>query len=748
MKVGGVVTTGPRRILVVSNRLPVKLSRAGAAWRAERSTGGLATAMDPILKSSEGLWIGWPGTSAGLDDPKRREILKRWAEEDRLMAVDLPAEMAKHFYEGYANQTLWPLFHHFPSRVEFDRKGWAAYEAANKRFCEEVVRHYRAGDLIWVHDYQLMLLPRLLREALPEAAVGFFLHIPFPSSEVFRILPERAELLEGLLGANLLAFHTHSHLRHFRSSLLRILGRESRINEIDVGERVVRLEAIPIGIAAEDFKGLLQMQEVVDHMAELRQRYAGQQILLAVDRLDYTKGIPERLRTYRRLLTRAPALRGKVVLLQVAVPSRENIVSYEALQREVNELVGEINGHFGSADWTPLVYIRRGVSPGYLAALYAVADVGWVAPLRDGMNLVSKEYVACKPDNSGVLVLSEFAGAAEEMGEAFLVNPYDEENTAATLEKVLALDEQERKRRIEALRRRVERNNVFAWAERFLSTLRDAAAARGTVSPDGPAPLDTRSLLNAHREAQRRVLFLDYDGTLVPYAPRPEQAKPSPRAIRLLQRIAKDARTCAMLISGRKRADLAQWFGDIPGLWLAAEHGAILRPAGEAEWQPLRPNMSRDALEQVLPVLQHFVDRTPGSFVEQKEFAMVWHYRMSEPEFGDWLANELVAMLEEMLAETELRAFQGRKIIEVKPLWIHKGAAVERLLQHCGPADFVFAAGDDRTDEDLFRALDAGAWTVRVGNGRSRARFRLAGPAQVLDLLERIAEGDAPSSSG
>lgn len=733
------MTTEKHRLVVVSNRLPVKLQRTATGWRAERSSGGLATAMSPILKSNDGLWIGWPGASAGIDDPKRQEILERWAAEERRIAVDLPPETAQHFYEGYANQTLWPLFHHFPSLVVFDPKGWVAYETANRRFCEVVVRHYRPGDMIWVHDYQLMLLPNLLRQALPDAPVGFFLHIPFPSSEVFRILPEREKLLEGLLGANLLAFHTHSHLRHFRNSVLRVLGRESRINELDAGERVVRLEAIPIGIATGEFTSLLATPEVAGHMAELRQRYAGQQILLAVDRLDYTKGIPERLRTYRRLLERAPKLRGKVVLVQIAVPSRQRIGSYEALRRQVNELVGEINGHFGAADWTPVVYIRRGISQAHLAALYGVSDVGWVTPLRDGMNLVSKEYVACKLDNRGVLVLSEFAGAAEEMGEAFLVNPYDEDRTAATLERALTLDAEERERRIEALRRRVERNNVFAWGERFLAMLRDAAAACVTGASDRPLPLDIPSILDAYRKARRRLLFLDYDGTLVGYANQPERATPTPRLPGLLQRLIENPGNCVMLISGRKRADLERWFGDLPGLWLAAEHGALLRAPGAADWQPLRPDFSRHVLEQVLPVLQHFVDRTPGSLIEQKEYSIVWHYRMSEPQFADWLANELVAMLEDMLAETELRAFRGQKIIEVRPLWIHKGGVVGHLTQHCGPADFQFGIGDDRTDEDLFKVLDTGAWTVHVGEGRSRARFRLPSPAHVLDLLERMA---------
>jgi trehalose 6-phosphate synthase/phosphatase len=375
--------------------------------------------------------------------------------------------------------------------------------------------------------------------------------------------------------------------------------------------------------------------------------------------------------------------------------------------------------------------------------LYAVADVAWVTPLRDGMNLVAKEYVACKLDGDGVLVLSEFAGAAEEMGEAFLVNPYDEDGTAATLERVLALDVHERKRRIEALRQRVGRNDVFAWAGRFVSILQESAAARAAVSSDRPVPLDVPAFLEAYRTASRRMIYLDYDGTLVPYAGRPERATPPPQLAPLLGRIAELDATCLLLISGRRRAELERWFGDLRGLWLAAEHGALLRPPEGADWQPLRPEFSRDVLEQVLPVLQHFVDRTPGSLIEQKEYSIVWHYRMSEPEFADWLANELVAMLEDMLAETELRAFRGQKIIDIKPMWAHKGAVVEKLAAHCGPADFVCGIGDDRTDEDLFRALGAEAWTVRVGEGRSRARFRLQNPAAVINLLERLA-GAAP----
>lgn len=350
----------PKRLIVVSNRLPLTLRKEEGSWKTERSSGGLATAMNPLLRKIGGEWIGWPGGKAEEDDEERSAILRNWEQTERCIAVSLPAETAARFYEGYANQTLWPVFHNFPSQLKFDAKNWDAYVEANQIFRRVVVKNYRPGDLIWVHDYHLMLLPQMLRDELPDAAIGFFLHIPFPSGEIFPIIPRREELLRGLLGADLLAFQTHGHLQQFRAALLRVLGEESKINEVPIGSRVVRLEALPIGIAPEEYIGLLEHDEAtIRYYAEWGARYKGQKILLAVDRLDYTKGVPERLRAYARLLTSTAELREKVALIQVAVPTRENINSYQALRTEVNQLVGEINGKLGTPDWTPVVYINH-----------------------------------------------------------------------------------------------------------------------------------------------------------------------------------------------------------------------------------------------------------------------------------------------------------------------------------------------------------------------------------------------------
>jgi trehalose 6-phosphate synthase/phosphatase len=737
------------RLIVVSNRLPLTLQKTEEGWKTVRSSGGLASAMNPLLGKTGGDWIGWAGDSGGEDSQERQAILSEWAETDHCFAVNLPKDVATGFYEGYANQTLWPVFHNFPSQLKFDARDWEAYVEANRIFCEAVVDRYRRNDLIWVHDYHLMLLPQMLRDKLPDAAVGFFLHIPFPSSEIFPVLPRREELLEGLLGADLLTFQTHGYLQQFRAALLRVLGMESKIGQIAVGGRPVRLEALPIGIAPEEYTDLLKNDEATARQyAEWVARYQGRKVLLAVDRLDYTKGVPERLRAYAYLLRSSPELKEKVILIQIAVPTREAIDTYQELRTEVNRLVGEINGKLGSPEWTPLVYINRSIERSELVGLYKLADVCWVGSLRDGMNLVAKEYVACKYEGDGVLVLSEFAGAAAEMGEALLINPFDEERTATTIKRALALDEQERHLRMTALHSRVHRNDVFHWGERFLAALQDAASERGRYIDTQPQRLRPSEVRDAYLGAHRRLLIFDYDGTLVPFAKRPQQAAPPPAVLDLLSALANDPKNLVSLVSGRSAENLDRWFGKIPELCLVAEHGAEIKTPSASTWEPLHPQPPTDWKPTVMPILEHFVDRTPGSFVEEKKYALVWHYRMAEPEFGEWLANELVSMLEAMLAETELRAFRGEKIVEVKPVWANKGEALARLLRDFPDPDFLFAAGDDRTDEDLFERLPNKAWTVHVGAGPTRASFVVSDFQTLRRVLELLAEsGNVPRDS-
>lgn len=738
-----------KRLVVVSNRLPFTLRKANGSWTVEKSSGGLVSAMTPLLQRNGGIWIGWSGESEESEDEQRRALLEERARTERCFSIELPAEVARGFYEGYANQALWPVFHSFPAQLRFDAKGWESYVAANRAFCSAVVDHYQRGDLVWVHDYHLILLPQMLRAELPDAAIGFFLHIPFPSAEIFPVLPRREELLQGLLGADLVAFQTHSHLQQFRSSALRVLGLESRITEVAAGNRMVRLEALPIGIAPEEYTGLLESSEAAaKYYNESVSRYRGQQVILAVDRLDYTKGIPERLRSYARLLRSSPELKEKVILIQVAVPTREGIDTYQDLRTEVNQLVGEINGKLGTPNWTPLVYINRSIEREELVALYRLANVCWVGSLRDGMNLIAKEYVACKGEGDGVLLLSEFAGAAAEMGEALLINPFDEERTAEAAARALTLDEEERRSRMQALHQRVIRNDVFHWADRFMESLTETVSTRGRQRMAEAKPLPGAEIVDAYARGRRRLLILDYDGTLVPYADAPQRALPPSGLLRMLAALSADRRNHVALTSGRRARDLDRWFGAMTDIWLFAEHGAELKRPGADAWEPLRRQFPAEWKSTVMPILEHFVDRTPGSFLEEKRYALVWHYRMTEPEFGEWLANELVSTLEAMLAETELRALRGKKIVEVKPVWANKGEAFERLRAEKLEPDFLLAAGDDRTDEDLFERVPGGNWTVHVGPGPTRAAYFVPDYRSVIHLLKSFVERSGAAAAG
>ena len=729
------------RLLVVSNRLPLTAKRVSGRWRGERSSGGLVAAMAPLMEQTHGLWLGWPGDTLPGEPQGRLKLMREWEEQHGYVAVEIPAKVSRSFYEGYANDTLWPLLHGFPTRVVFAPESWAAYRDANVRFAEAVVTRLREDDLVWVHDYQLLLTPGLIREQAPEARIGFFLHIPFPSSEVFRILPEREELLRGMLGSDALAFQTHGDLHNFRRSLLQVLGLESQMDRVQVDGRMVHLSALPIGIQSDEWKDLIRDDgKVARRRAELNALHSGRKLIISVDRLDYTKGIPERLRTFRRLLRTSPAWRGRVTLLQIAVPSRERVPAYAELRSEVAELVGEVNGDFGTPEWQPVIYIRRSVNKPELAALYSAADVAWVGPLRDGMNLVAKEYVACQHEGDGILVLSEFAGAAQELGEALRINPYDEVGTAEVIVRALEMDSESRVERMAALHERVHRNDAVVWAQRFIEGLRHATeSSLVTMRTERPKP-DTGAMQEAFAAASRRLLLLDYDGTLAEIKPRPQDAAPWPRLLGLLRDLTALPDTTAAIVSGRSRADIEGWLGGIPGLGLAAEHGAVMRAPGAGNWEMLRGGIDLSWIDHVRPLLEQFAASAPGSLVENKEYALAWHYRLVDAEFGAWLASELVSTLENLLAGTELAVIHGNKVVEVRYAWANKGEVAAQLAAGYRRKSFVLAIGDDRTDEDLFSRLPRSAWTIRVGTGSTAARFRLSSPRDVRRLLRSLSE--------
>ncbi|MBX6364218.1 MAG: bifunctional alpha,alpha-trehalose-phosphate synthase (UDP-forming)/trehalose-phosphatase [Gemmatimonadetes bacterium] len=458
-----------KRIILVSNRLPVTVEHGADGFTVTRSVGGLATALRGAHAWADAVWIGWPGACGPLDEHRRARLDLELARLGTV-PVHLSAEEVAGFYDGFANGLLWPLFHYITGVLPLRLEGWREYQEVNARFADAVARNYRPDDLVWVHDYQLMLVPGMLRRRLPEARIGFFLHIPFPSVELFATLPHREKLLEGLLGSDLVGFHTDAYRRHFADSVHRILGARTDPYRIRHAGRDVRLGTFPIGVDPAVFAEGGQRQDVAREVAALRGD-GSCKLLVGIDRLDYTKGISRRLLAFDALLANRPEWRGRVRLVQIAVPSRTGVRAYTRLRNEVDALVGRINGTYGTAHWTPVHYINRAVPQTQLFAFYRAADAMLVTPLRDGMNLVAKEFVATRTDEDGVLVLSEFAGAAAELTEAVLVNPYDVERTAEAYHRALTMPAPERQARMRALRRHVLENDVYSWADSFLRAL-------------------------------------------------------------------------------------------------------------------------------------------------------------------------------------------------------------------------------------------------------------------------------------
>jgi trehalose 6-phosphate synthase/phosphatase len=716
------------RLILISNRLPVTTVRTLEKEDfLAPSAGGLVAGLGPIHESGNSLWIG--SLAGEIDDARRAEL-----EKSRLIPISLPRERARRHYEGYSNGVLWPLCHYFLESIEYDPQDFEAYRSVNERFADTVARHARPGDHIWVHDYHLMLLPMMLRERIPGARIGFFLHVPFPSSEVFRVLPQAEQILKGLAGADLIGLHTFDYVRHLATAYRRICGSGVERGAIEWEGGRCHIRALPLGVDAKRFAALAATPGAERRLTNWRRRTAGRQVVLGVDRLDYSKGLLLRLEAYHKLLREEPLLRKSVVFLQLCVPTRSAMQQYSRLKQQVEQRVGEINGEFGELGRMPIHYMYRSVPPEEVAALYRLADVAMVTPLRDGMNLVAKEYIASRQDNSGVLVLSEFAGAATELGEALVVNPWDLDGTAQAVARALRMDAEEQGGRMSALRRRVAENTAQRWARSFLEALDDCADEQEGGSTPQKDEVWKGKLARSLASARRALIVLDYDGTLREFDADPANAHPDEQLSELLRRLCMADGIEVIILSGRDRESLDKWFGRLPA-HLVAEYGYFLRTRKGRRWEELVSGVDRSWFVGVGDVMESYVARTPGSFIERKHSGLSWHYRKAEAHLGQRQARELAHHLTEYFANRPLRVQHGACVVEAHGQEIDKGWTYRTLLNRLGSFDFVLVAGDDRTDEDLFEAVAPSAWSIKIGTGPSAARHRLASPDLLRTLL-------------
>ncbi|MDT0676261.1 bifunctional alpha,alpha-trehalose-phosphate synthase (UDP-forming)/trehalose-phosphatase [Autumnicola musiva] len=733
------------KTIIISNRLPLQINIENDQLEVTPSVGGLATGLKSFHKEGDSIWIGWSGMPEEEIPGHLIEDVKVKAKEEDCIAVNLTSEEIDGFYYGFSNRTVWPLFHYFMEYTESDDWYWETYKKVNQKYAEEVLKHYEEGDHIWVHDYQLLLVPNMIREHAPDAIIGFFNHIPFPSYEVFRTLPWREEVLEGVLGADLIGFHTYDYERHFLSSVSRILRHQVDFNEITLPDRIVKVDSFPMGIDYEKFEkaALNHFKNTAEDKSELQRRLdhhlkttPDAKLILSLDRLDYTKGIANRLRAFEFFLDKYPEFIEKVRLVMLAVPSRSNVPQYQRLKREIDELVGRINGKFSTVSWTPIWYFYRSMPFENLVDLYTSCDIALLTPIRDGMNLVAKEYIATRTDHTGILILSEMAGAAHEMNEALLINPNNFDQIARTLKQAFEMPKEEQIERNKMLQKRLKRYSVEKWAQDFMKSLRNTEDNRQAFEAMRITPNVLKDLKERYNNASNRIFFLDYDGTLVNFTDKPENARPDEELKVLISQLIKQENTEVVLISGRDKDTLGNWWEDTP-IDLISEHGTWLRKSN-SDWQ-LSENVKNDWMEAVRPVIENFVDRTPGTFIEEKNYSLAWHFRKADPQLGERRANELSNVLKELISNRGLSVLEGNKVLEIKSSGVNKGKSANKKLAGKN-FDFIFALGDDWTDEFMFKELPDSAITVKVGIKQTSARYYVEDIRKVRALLQSFAD--------
>ncbi|KAK9268947.1 hypothetical protein L1049_000713 [Liquidambar formosana] len=761
-----------QRLLVVANRLPVSAVRKGEeSWSLEISAGGLVSALLGV-KEFEARWIGWAGVNVP-DEVGQRALTKALAEK-RCIPVFLDEEIVHQYYNGYCNNILWPLFHYLGLPQE-DRLAttrsfqsqFAAYKKANQMFADVVNEHYEDGDVVWCHDYHLMFLPKCLKDYNIKMKVGWFLHTPFPSSEIHRTLPSRSELLRSVLAADLVGFHTYDYARHFVSACTRILGLEGTPEGVEDQGKMTRVAAFPIGIDSDRFIRALEVPQVQEHIKELTERFSGRKVMLGVDRLDMIKGIPQKILAFEKFLEENQYWRDKVVLLQIAVPTRTDVPEYQKLTSQVHEIVGRINGRFGTLTAVPIHHLDRSLDFHALCALYAVTDVALVTSLRDGMNLVSYEFVACQDSKKGVLILSEFAGAAQSLGAgALLVNPWNITEVASSIGQALNMTSEEREKRHRHNFLHVTNHTAQEWAETFVSELNDTVVEAQLRTRQVPPMLRVNDAIERYLQSNNRLLILGFNATLTEPVDSPGrrggdqikemELKLHPELKEPLTALCSDPKTTIVVLSGSDRNILDDNFGEY-NMWLAAENGMFLRLTN-GEWMTTMPeHLNMEWVDSVKHVFEYFTERTPRSHCDLRETSLVWNYKYADPEFGRLQARDMLQHLwTGPISNASVDVVQGSRSVEVRAVGVTKGAAIDRILGEIvhnksmtTPIDYVLCIGHFLgKDEDVYTFFEPELPSDTIGIPRNKVTDapRLPAERKSIKLLSNRG-GSKPSHS-
>jgi trehalose 6-phosphate synthase/phosphatase len=726
------------RLIIVAYRLPFKIINENDQVHLFQNSGGLVSAVlslvheqeaSPFDSSEKIQWVGFSENS-----PEELEGQSLANDSFQAHPVFIPADVNENYYEGFCNNLIWPLCHYFPSLAKFEDTYFENYEIANRLFFDKVAEIIQPDDVVWVQDYQLMLLPDMIRQQFPNNKIGFFFHIPFPSFELFRMLPVkwRKALIDGILGADVVGFHTNDYVEYFLKATRMVAGYGNKLHYINMSNRIVKVDSFPISIDYKKFNTAFDDPEVEKEREQARESLK-EKIIFSVDRLDYSKGILHRLHGFQRFLEQNAQWHERVSYVMVVVPSRDKIDQYQQMKMDIDQTVGRINADYGNISWQPIIYQYRSMSYEELVGMYTASDVALITPVRDGMNLVCKEYVASRKDEKGVLILSEMAGAAAELGEALIINPLDNQDISDAIVRAFEMPEAEQIKRMNAMQARIREYDIFAWTNDFFTQMIMLEQEHERLRQVFLNNNGIDAIRNAYNSSSNRILFFDYDGTLAPIVPDPSKAIVSAETKKLIMDLAK--RDTVIIISGRDRHFLHNLFHDLP-VHIIAEHGALIKTKESADWI-LNEAYEENWKDSIRPILNMHVKRCPGVFVEEKETSLAWHYRTAEDkEYALRRAQELTWQLKSFIQpELNLQIIEGNKVIEVKKTAFNKGTAARGFVEK-GNYDFILAIGDDTTDEDMFEALPDTSYTIKIGDDLSAARNHIKNQQEVFHFLK------------
>ncbi|XP_043694931.1 alpha,alpha-trehalose-phosphate synthase [UDP-forming] 5-like [Telopea speciosissima] len=783
------------RIIIVGNQLPIRAHRRSngdGGWYFSWDEDSLLLQLkDGLGEDVEVIYVGC--LKEEIEPSEQDNVSQTLLKTFKCLPAFIAPELFSKFYHKFCKQQLWPLFHYMlPLSPDlggrFDRSLWHAYVSVNKIFADKVMEVISPDDdFVWVHDYHLMVLPTFLRKRFNTVKLGFFLHSPFPSSEIYRTLPVRDELLRALLNADLIGFHTFDYARHFLSCCSRMLGLAYQSKRGYIGleyyGRTVSIKILPVGIHMGQLRSVLNLPETESRVAVLQDQFKGQMVLLGVDDMDIFKGISLKLLAMEQLLVQHPDWRGKVVLVQIANPARGRGRDVEEVQSETYSIAKRINERFGRPGYNPVVLIDTPLQSYERIAYYVIAECCLITAVRDGMNLIPYEYIICRQGNEkldhtlqvldpsapkkSMIVLSEFIGCSPSLSGAIRVNPWNIDAVAEAMDSALVVAESEKQLRHEKHYRYVSTHDVGYWAQSFLQDLQRTCkdherrrcwgigfglGFRVIALDPNFKKLLVEHIVSAYKRTKNRAILLDYDGTMMPKTS--INITPSPENINILNSLCRDPKNVVFLVSGRDKKTLTEWFSSCKKLGIAAEHGYFMRPNQDEEWETCVPVVDFDWKQIAEPVMQLYTEATDGSSIETKESALVWHYQYADPDFGSCQAKELLDHLESVLANEPVSVKSGQHIVEVKPQGVSKGVVAENLLATMREKgmlpDFVLCIGDDRSDEDMFEVITsakegpalspvAEVFACTVGQKPSKAKYYLEDTTEIVRMLQGLA---------